>query len=71
MSETEGKRDWRIGLSVKVKYRWHDLYYEPPHTVVDVFPSGHGGVTDKDGVLLLRGIEGNTFLAPADQWRTA
>jgi hypothetical protein len=42
MSE-EIKKDWRVGLSVKVKYRTHILYYEPPHKILEVFPSGCGG----------------------------
>ena len=44
------KPDWRIGLSVKVKYRSHPMYYERG-TIIETYPSGTGGIADKDGVI--------------------
>lgn len=64
------KPDWRIGLTVKPKYRTHELHYERG-TIRDVHPDGTGGVHDKDGVLKIEMQTGQTILAPADEWVTA
>lgn len=68
MSET--KKDWRVGLTVKPKYRTHPLYYEMA-AVVEVHPSGTGGVVDPDGVLRILLLSGKTTLVPAGEWVTA
>ena len=68
MSET--KRDWRIGLSCKPKYRNHELFYERGE-IVNVHRSGHGGIFDKDGVLEIRMQSGRVLLSRADEWITA
>ncbi len=66
----QNKRDWRIGLSCKPKMRTHERYYEPPGTIIDVQPSGTGGIFDDNGVLRIQ--QGNTtFLARAEDWITA
>jgi hypothetical protein len=64
-------QDWRVGLSVKPKFRQHEMYYEPPAMVVAVHASGFGQVHCKDGVLVLEGRFGTRFLAPAEDWVTA
>lgn len=71
MTEDAERVDWRVGLSVKPKYRNHDMYYEPPARVVAVEQSGFGGIACKDGVLLLEGRFGVRFLASAEEWVTA
>lgn len=63
--------DWRIGLSVKPKFRQHERYYELPARVIAVHRSGFGGVPCKDGVLVLEGRFGVHFLVPAEEWMTA
>lgn len=63
------KKDWRIGLSCKIKYRHDERYYEGTGTILDAFPSGHGGIIDKDGVLKIK-QNGKTFLDKADNWVT-
>jgi hypothetical protein len=66
-----GKLDWRIGLTVKPKYRGHELFYERG-TVRDVHPSGTGGLSDCDGILRIELVgSGRTFLARASDWMTA
>lgn len=65
-----GKPDWRIGLTVKTKYRTHERYYERG-TVRDVHPDGTNGIHDKAGVLRIEIIGGPTILEPADNWVTA
>ncbi len=67
---TDDRRDWRIGLTVKPKYRSHELYYERS-VVRDVHPSGTGGVVDPHGVLRIETQDGRTLLVPADEWVTA
>lgn len=64
------KQDWRVGLSVKPKYRNHELFYEQG-TVRTVFPSGYGLIVDKDGVLQIQMQSGRVLLAPSDEWVTA
>jgi len=64
------KQDWRIGLSAKPKYRNDDLFYERGE-IIDVFPSGTGGIFDKDGVLKIRMESGLVILRASDQWVTA
>lgn len=64
------KKDWRIGLSCKVKMRDHPLYYEGHGKIIGVEPSGTGGIVDRDGVLRIE-LNGKVFLAPADDWVTA
>ena len=66
----ETKRDWRIGLTVKPKYRSHALYYERGE-ILDVLPSGTNGIVDRNGVLKLKMSGGSTILAGADEWVTA
>lgn len=65
----EQKKDWRIGLTVKPKMRSHPRYYESGE-VIEVHPSGTGGIFDKSGVLRIRLHRGLTLLAPADEWVT-
>ena len=62
--------DWRVGLSVKPRLRTHPDYYESMAKVIGVFPSGHGGITDPSGVLMLQ-RDNKTFLAPSADWVTA
>ncbi len=68
--EKENVPDWRIGLSCKPKYRTHPLRYEGHGKIIEVHPSGTGGIVDRDGVLRIE-LNGRTFLAPADEWMTA
>lgn len=63
-------QDWRVGLTVKPKYRCDELRYEQGK-VIAVFPSGHGGIDDLDGVLQIQMESGSVILRPADQWVTA
>jgi hypothetical protein len=65
------KKDWRIGLTAKVKYRTHARYYEGAAEIIDVLPSGTNHIADKDGVLKLKTITGEVILEPADNWVTA
>lgn len=66
----EPRKDWRIGLSCKPRLRTHERYYEPPGTIIAVYQSGEGGITDPNGVLRIQ--QGNTtFLARAEDWITA
>lgn len=67
---SELKPDWRIGLTVKAKYRSDPLYYERGK-VVDVHGSGFCGIDDKDGVLRIKLDSGNVILSASDKWVTA
>ncbi len=58
-------KDWRIGLSVKPKYR------PEAGVVLDVLPSGTAGIVDETGVLKIRLISGTVILRGADDWVTA
>lgn len=62
--------DWRIGLSVKPKFRNDDLYYERG-IVLDILPSGTNGLEDPTGVLKIKMGSGNIILRKADDWVTA
>jgi hypothetical protein len=54
----------------KPRLRTHERYYEPPGTIIAVYPSGEGGIFDPNGVLRIQ--QGNTtFLARAEDWITA
>jgi len=64
------KKDWRIGVSVKPKFRGHELHYERGK-VLDVGPSGTGGLIDRTGILKIEMESGFTFWARADEWITA
>lgn len=64
------KKDWRIGLSCKPKYRTHELYYERGK-IIQVHPSGFGNIVDPDGVLMIEMDSGTVFLDKADNWITA
>lgn len=64
------RRDWRIGLSVKPKYRDDPLLYEQGE-IIAVYPSGFGGVLDENGVLKIRLQSGTVVLRASDQWVTA
>jgi hypothetical protein len=64
------KPDWRIGLTVKPKYRCDPLRYEQG-VVLDVHPSGFAGLEDRDGVLRISMESGAVFLRRADEWITA
>ena len=68
--EASPKSDWRIGLSVKPKYRNDELFYEQGE-VIAVLPSGTNGIIDRDGVLKIRMQSGTIILRAADQWVTA
>lgn len=67
---TDKPKDWRIGLSARPKFRGHELYYESAK-IIDVFPSGHGNISDRDGVLKLELGSGRVLLVPAGDWMTA
>lgn len=67
---SEQVKDWRIGLTVKAKLRSNEMYYERCE-VLDVLPSGSGGIVDPDGVLKLKSAGGRVFLNPANEWVTA
>lgn len=67
---TTENKDWRIGLSVKVKYRNHPRYYERGK-IVDVLPSGTGGLVDADGILVIETETGAKILERADDWMSA
>lgn len=62
--------NWRIGLTVKPKYRNDPLHYEQG-TVIDVLPDGTAGLFDKAGVLKIRMETGSVILRRADDWITA
>lgn len=62
--------DYRVGLSVKPKYRTHELFYERGW-IRGVSPSGTGGVFDDDGVLTIEMESGKVLLAPSNEWITA
>ena len=66
----EINKDWRIGLTVKPKYRNDPLRYEQG-IVLDVFPSGTNGIIDRYGVLKIKMESGAVILRPADHWITA
>jgi hypothetical protein len=66
----ENSKDWRIGLSIKTKYRTHELYYERA-TIIDVLPDGTGGLSDPTGILKIKLLSGSTILVRADEWVTA
>lgn len=67
----ERTRDWRIGLSCKPKYRSDPRYYERGE-IIDVHPSGTGGVFDDAGVLRIKlQSNGDIILQRADDWVTA
>jgi hypothetical protein len=63
-------RDWRVGLTVKARLRSNEMHYEPCE-VLDVLPSGAGGIVDPAGVLKLKSPAGRVFLNPAGEWVTA
>lgn len=62
--------DWRIGLSVKPKMRYHELYYERA-IVEEVFPDGTGGVFDPNGVLRIKLTGGKVMLVRSEDWVAA
>ncbi len=64
------KPDWRIGLTVKPKYRHDPLRYSQG-VVLNVHPTGTGGIVDPHGVLRIRLESGSVILRPADEWMTA
>jgi hypothetical protein len=68
--ESAEKKDWRIDLSVKPKFRGHQYYYERGK-VLDVLPSGTNGIVDPDGVLKIQLAGGSVILDGASQWVTA
>ena len=70
-AEQAPKPDWRIGLSCKSKYRSSQHYYDGGGKILSVWPSGTGGIHDKDGVLKIELAGGSVILAAADQWVTA
>jgi hypothetical protein len=67
---SESTKDWRIGLTVKPKYRWHELKYEQG-VIIDVLPDGTGGISDKNGVLKIMMESGRVILEGADSWITS
>lgn len=73
--QDRAKPDWRIGITVKPKYRNH-IFFGMPGKVVAVFPSGWGGLQDDNGILqielagLFEGM-GRMILARSDEWVTA
>ena len=70
MNTEETKKDYRIGLSVKAKYRTADFYYDRG-VVVEVYPSGTGGIVDPDGVIAVKHDSGIVRLHGADALVTA
>lgn len=61
--------DWRIGLCVKRKGSKQNSPKDEG-AVADVMPSGHVGITDKDGVLIIRLDTGTMIVEPASNWKT-
>ena len=70
MKTEETKKDYRIGLSVKAKYRTADFYYDRG-VVVDVHPSGTSGIVDPDGVIVVKHDSGIVRMHAADALVTA
>ena len=70
MNDEHAKKDWRIGLTVKPKYGNDPLKYEQG-IVVDVHPTGYGGLYDDNGVLQIQMDSGTVILRRADGWITA
>lgn len=65
-----GKRDWRIGLNVKTKYRgdrWQGITGE----IVEVMETGSCGLIDSNGIIVVRLGNGETIVSGADRWMTA
>lgn len=67
-------KDWRIGLTVKPKYR-NDAEYYHEGIVLDVLPSGTNGIHDDQGVLKIQldkgSNRGSVVLRGASNWMTA
>jgi hypothetical protein len=68
--QQQTKPDWRVGLSVKPKYRNSALFYERG-IVEAVHPSGWGGLQDDNGILQIRMETGRTIIARSEEWVTA
>ena len=64
------KRDWRVGLPCKVKYRSHPRYYERG-VIVAVHPNGFAEINDETGVLVIKMGAGDVIVSGADQWISA
>ena len=78
MSARPEKPDWRIGILAKSKFKEDGSFYsfaerndQPPSRIIDVLPSGSGGITDTGGVLMLRLETGQIILARSQDWVTA
>jgi hypothetical protein len=66
----EAKQDWRIGLTVKPKYRNDPLRYEQG-VVLDVHQDGYAGLSDPNGIIRISMDTGAVILRRADDWVTA
>lgn len=62
--------DWRVGLTVKPKLRSDPLFYERG-VVLNVLPSGTGGLYDDSGILKISMESGAVILRRAEDWVTA
>lgn len=63
--------DWRIGLSVKPKFRNHP-HFGQTGEVIEVLPDGTDGIKDKDQVLkVLMNVSGAIILGGADEFINA
>ena len=62
--------DWRVGLKVAGKFVGH-LHYERVGQVLAVFPSGHLGIADPNGVLAVKLHTGEIIIDGSEEWRTA
>lgn len=61
--------DWRIGLSVRPK-GGVDLIDNKRGVVIDVLPSGTGGIKDRDGVLKIRLSCGMVVIRGSKDWES-
>ena len=64
------EKDWRIGLTVKPKYRNGPLYYERGK-VLEVCESGTASIEDETGVLRIQLDSGTVIMRGADDWISA
>lgn len=66
------KKDWRIGLKVKPKFRAHVLF-GCEGTIVEVHPDGFRGKSDPNGILIIHmgGVHDFEVCQGANEWVTA
>ncbi len=68
-ADANTQKDWRIGLRVTPKLRTDSLFSRVGE-IVNVLPSGSFGVTDPNGVVVVR-ILNELVISPAERWMTA